>query len=97
VREAAGPRFEELEMHVNASVVHVGDGDASSAVERVAARTGRTTEEVWNSPATLVGSVEAIIDRLLERRESFGVSYYVVQGRAMEAFAPVVARLAKSD
>jgi len=93
VREAAGDRFDELQLHVNASLVQVADRPSETEIERVAARTRQTREQVLASPGTLVGPVEAVVETLLARREEFGVSYYVVQGRVMESFAPVIARL----
>jgi hypothetical protein len=41
-----------------------------------------------------VGTVEEICETLRERRERYGISYLTVFERDMEAFAPVVARLA---
>jgi probable F420-dependent oxidoreductase len=46
-----------------------------------------------DSPAVLVGSLEACVDQLLERRERFGFSYYNLGGD-VEMVAPIVARLA---
>jgi probable F420-dependent oxidoreductase len=92
VRQAAGPRFNHLEIHVNAALVTVGDVSAA-AVEQLAARRGMSPEQVLESPGTLVGSVDALVEQLLARREQYGVTYYVIQGRAMDAFAPVIARL----
>jgi probable F420-dependent oxidoreductase len=92
VRQAAGERLDDLELHVNASLVAVTD-HPWDAVDAVASRTGQTREQVLDSPGTLVGSVDAIVELLLARREQYGISYYVVQGRAMEAFAPVITRL----
>jgi probable F420-dependent oxidoreductase len=93
VREAAGDRFDDLELHVNASLVQVTDHPSEAEIERIAARTGQTRSQVLASPGSLVGSVDTIEETLLARREEFGVSYYVVQGRAMDAFARVVARM----
>jgi len=94
VRQAAGARLNDLEIHVNASLVQVGDVPGSAAaVEQQALRRGMTPEQVLDSPATLVGSIDAIVERLLACRERFGVTYYIIQGRSMDAFAPVVARL----
>ena len=45
-------------------------------------------------PNALIGSVDAICERLVERRERYGISYVMVSMRSTEAFAPVVARLA---
>jgi probable F420-dependent oxidoreductase len=93
VREAAGERFDDLELHVNASLVQVSDHPSEADIERVATRTRQTHAQVLASPGTLIGPVDAVVETLLARREEFGVSYYVVQGRVMDAFAPVVARL----
>ncbi len=92
VRQAAGPRFNQLEIHVNAALVTVG-AVPTAAVEQLASRRGMTPEQVLESPGTLVGSVDALVEQLLARRAEFGVTYYVIQGRAMDAFAPVIARL----
>jgi len=93
VRHAAGPRFDELELHVNASLVAVNTTPAQQELERIAARTGQAPDQVVHSPGSLVGSVQQIIDALHARREQFGLSYYVVQARNIEAFAPVIAGL----
>jgi probable F420-dependent oxidoreductase len=91
VREAAGDRFDDLELHVNASNVEVTDA-RDSAIDEIARRTGQAPTQVLDSPGTLVGSVEAILETLDARREQYGVSYYVINARAMDAFAAVVAR-----
>ena len=46
------------------------------------------------SPIALIGTVDQITERLVERRERFGFSYVVIHETEMEAFAPVVAALA---
>ena len=55
---------------------------------------GVTAEQVDGSPIALIGTIEQIIERLVERRERFGFSYVVIHEAEMEAFAPVVAALA---
>ena len=47
-----------------------------------------------DSPVALVGSVDEIVETLQERRERYGFSYIVVLEPVVEAFAPVVERLA---
>ena len=89
VREAAGDRFDDLELHVNASLVEVTDAPVGGCIDQMAARTGQSPAQVLDSPGTLVGSVEAIVEQLHARREQYGVSYYVVHARFMDAFAPV--------
>ena len=92
VRSAAGARFSELEVHVNASVVAISD-NPRSAVEPFASRTGLSEEEALASPGALVGSVDAILDKLHSARAEFNVNYWVIHARNMDTFAPVIARL----
>jgi probable F420-dependent oxidoreductase len=77
VREAAGARLAEIELHVNVNVV-----DTSAPPE-------------WPSaPNRLIGGVGALCDQLHYWRDEFGVSYFAVNARVMDAIAPVVERLA---
>jgi hypothetical protein len=45
-------------------------------------------------PHTLIGEPAAIADRILEHREKYGITYRVVLGNQMEAYAPGVKQLA---
>ena len=45
------------------------------------------------SPMALIGTEDRISETLRERRERWGISYVTVFPEAIEAFAPVVARL----
>jgi probable F420-dependent oxidoreductase len=92
VREAAGERFSELELHVNGSVVAITDA-REAAVQAFAARTGQTPAEALASPGTLVGSIDSVVDKLHAMRERFGISYWAIHARDVDAFAPVLARL----
>jgi probable F420-dependent oxidoreductase len=93
VRQAAGARFGDLELHINASIVDVSDNPPDEYIERMSARTGQSPAQVLESPGTLVGSVESIVEQLYARREQYGISYYVVHARFMDAFTPVIARV----
>jgi hypothetical protein len=42
----------------------------------------------------LVGTVDQMVEDLCARRARWGISYYVVHEPYMDAFAPVVTRLA---
>jgi hypothetical protein len=46
------------------------------------------------NPYVLVGTVDQIVQDLCARRARWGISYYVVHEPYMDAFAPVVTRLA---
>lgn len=93
VRQAAGSRFDQLELQCLTFAVQVVP-DRAAALERLAGALSRTPDEVAQSPAALVGSVAEIVDQLHERRDRWGFSYVVVHQPEMEAFAPVVAALA---
>ncbi len=93
VRQAAGPRFDDLELNVFAARTEVTDSRAE-AVSTMASQLALTSAQVEASTSFLIGSVESIVDQLQERRERLGVSYIMIFDRVMDAFAPVVARLA---
>lgn len=93
VKEAAGDRFPELELNIICSTVEITD-DRQAAAERIAANWPITPEEVLAAPGMLIGTVDEIVETLQERRERYGFSYFVILEPIMEAFAPVVARLA---
>lgn len=93
VRDAAGDRFDDLELTVMVSDVVVTD-DRMATAERIASAMGVTAAEVLASPQILIGSVDSMVEDLQQRREEFGLSYIVVLDTNMEKLAPVVTRLA---
>jgi probable F420-dependent oxidoreductase len=93
VREAAGPRFSDLELQCWTVAVQVVP-NAAELVSQMAPAFGMSPEQLADSPLALIGTTEAIIDTLVERRERFGFSYVVVHEAELEAFGPVVAKLA---
>ena len=44
-------------------------------------------------PTIFIGTVEQVAEQMLERRERFGISYYMTLDRLMEAYAPLMERL----
>ena len=91
LREVAGERFDELELSALVQRTVVGDG-AAAEVDALAERFGFTTEDLQGSPFVLLGTVDDIVEKLLGLREQLGISYVTV--RELDAFAPVLARLA---
>ncbi len=84
VREAAGERFESLELSQLAYVLAINDS-----------RIDRDVEGDGPPLPRVVMSAGQAVEHLLEQRERYGFSYIPVYGGAqMENFAPVVARLA---
>jgi hypothetical protein len=69
--------------------------DRREGAEDLARRWPRlSAAEILESPYVLVGTVDQQVEDLEQRRERWGISYYVVFEPAMDALAPVVARLA---
>ena len=93
VREGAGDRFASIELEVGGYFLSVTD-NASATAEKFGAGFGLSAEEMLEHPNALIGTVDAICDRLVERRERYGISYVMVSTRSIDVFAPVVARLA---
>jgi probable F420-dependent oxidoreductase len=92
VREAAGDRFDALELQI--AVIATAVVSSHRAAIRGATMLGFPGEEALDLPVLLIGTEEEVCERLLERRERWGFSNIVVPGQSMAAFAPIVARLA---
>ena len=70
--------------------------DRRHAAEELASRwTQLRPEEILQSPYVLIGTVDQIAEDLQAHRERWGISYYVIFEPYIDAFAPVVARLAQ--
>jgi alkanesulfonate monooxygenase SsuD/methylene tetrahydromethanopterin reductase-like flavin-dependent oxidoreductase (luciferase family) len=95
--ESAGRRFEDIELNSLVFVVAITD-DPSGLRKALAANTGMSVEQVASHPIFLTGSPAEIQDGLAKRRERYGLSYIVIQGRdpaVVESFADkIVAPLA---
>jgi probable F420-dependent oxidoreductase len=81
VQAAAGDRFQQLEFNALYLRVQV-DGQPPASGTAYA-----------NLPG-LAGTRQELVDKLLDRRERNLVSYVIVVGSAIDAFAPIVAQLA---
>jgi probable F420-dependent oxidoreductase len=93
VRAAAGDRFDKLDVQTRVHLALVTD-TRDEVAELFAGGFGLTPSEAKSSPHALVGTVDQIVDDLLARRERFGINVVGLPIDAMDAFAPVVARLA---
>jgi alkanesulfonate monooxygenase SsuD/methylene tetrahydromethanopterin reductase-like flavin-dependent oxidoreductase (luciferase family) len=94
VREAAGDRFDQIELSMLLARIIITDHPRDAAAD-LAASLGLTDEQVLGSASILIGSVEGIVEQLQERRERLGISYGVVFSQAAieGGFDRVVARL----
>lgn len=93
VREAAGDRFDDLELNCLCFATLVTDDQAGTA-ETMGKLFGLDAAAALEVPHALIGNVEQITDQIRARRERWGLSYWVIQGDAVDPFAPVVAELA---
>lgn len=94
VRETAGDRYQRLEMSALLQRVVVTENRRQAAEELARRWTQLSPEQILQSPYTLAGSVDELVEDLHERRKRWGISYYVVHEPFIDALAPVVARLA---
>ncbi|CAA9267882.1 MAG: hypothetical protein AVDCRST_MAG50-3253 [uncultured Acidimicrobiales bacterium] len=92
IREAAGDRFDDLELQCLTFMVAITD-DRQSMFDNMAPMFGITPSEAAEVPLALAGTVDQIVETLQQRREEYGFSYVVVHEPEMEAFAPIVERL----
>lgn len=93
VRDAAGDRFDDLELSNLVGFVHVTD-DPASIADAMAPTFGIPADDVLHVPLVLVGTIDSMVDELQRRREEWGFSYVAFDGESWETMAPVVARLA---
>jgi len=91
VREAAGDRFEDLE--ISAFGTFIVTGKRRAGTEDLLARRGWTgigVEDVWQMPTIFIGTLDQIRGDLRARRERFGLSYLVAGEDELPALAEIV-------
>jgi probable F420-dependent oxidoreductase len=98
VREAAGARFAAIELNLLLSGVIVADDRRQAAEEKArqlqANGSTVTADILLESPYWLIGTVDEMVERLVQLRARLGISYVVAREDVFEAFALVVGRLA---
>jgi probable F420-dependent oxidoreductase len=94
VRDAAGDRFDNLELNILVFAATVGPG-AGETRQQLAQLFSISPEDLDASPYAWVGEASTVADQLRAARDRWGTSYFVVQGDAvMDQIAPIVAELA---
>lgn len=93
IRDAAGSRFEDIELNVLIGFCLITDAPEKVA-EAMAPAFGIAPQEALHVPVCLIGTVETMVEELQRRREEWGFSYVGFDGDSWEQMAPVVARLA---
>jgi len=77
VRDAAGDRYERLELNALMQRVIVTDDRRRAAEELTSRWTQLSVEEILQSPYALVGTVDQLGEDLQARRTRWGISYLI--------------------
>ena len=93
IRDAAGARFEQIELQVLTFMTQIVP-NRDEVLANIAPLFGIDPAQAGDIPLVMIGTEDEIVESLQKRREEFGFNDIVVQGDVMEAFAPIVARLA---
>jgi probable F420-dependent oxidoreductase len=97
VRRGAGERFEDIELEIGAYNTIITDHQQATAAA-IGDALGMSAQDILDHPHCLIGSIDFICEQLLQRRETYGISYIAVlddgENNMVESFAPVVERLA---
>jgi hypothetical protein len=95
LRETAGERFAQLELSVITTPVFTNNRrQGAEQVAQTRGWSGVSVEEILEMPTIFIGTIEQVAEQMLERRERFGISYYMTFDHLMEAFAPILPHLA---
>ena len=93
IKEAAGDRYDDLELGVFADNAAVTNNRAEG-VAKYAASMNTTPEMVEEMAATLIGTHDEIVNAIQRHRELYDITYRIVPHYLLDDIAPVVKRLA---
>ena len=91
VKEAAGARFDQIELNTLIGFAIITD-DKSSTLDTMAPIFGITSEEAAHVPLALIGTLEEMEEELEWRRAEYGISYFAHRGRLLAGPRPARAR-----
>jgi probable F420-dependent oxidoreductase len=92
VKEAAGNRFDDLELNALIGFVMITD-DAAGIAEAMAPAFGISADDALHVPLALLGTLDEMGEELQRRREEYGISYWSIESDSWEALGPMVAKL----
>ncbi len=93
VKEAAGERFEDIELNCLIGFALITD-DRQKILDAMAPTFGVDASDAVHVPVVLIGTIEQMVDELQWRRQEYGISYFSIEADCWDTMAPVVARLA---
>lgn len=100
IREAAGERYDRIELQLTVPFVVVTDdrpGVAAAIAGSLPADPSgppADVDAILSTPYVLLGSEDEICATLIERRERWDFSYYAFGSEQVDTVAPIIARLA---
>jgi len=101
VRDAAGERFESIELNIYPSgwPVTITDdlhGEARRVVDRIKQRTGveLSEQDIIDSPHVFIGSIDRLVEKFLQLRAELGITSVLLGD--IDELAPVLERLSGS-
>jgi probable F420-dependent oxidoreductase len=92
VREAAGERFDQLELNALIGFVMITD-EAAGMAEAMAPHFGISADDALHIPVALLGTLDEMTEELEWRRQEYGISYWSIEADCWEDLGPVVAKL----
>ncbi|HEX4588057.1 MAG TPA: TIGR03621 family F420-dependent LLM class oxidoreductase [Mycobacterium sp.] len=93
VRDAAGERFDDLELNISVTAMPTDDSGVPDLTIPRRFLPDLSDDELLRTPAVLSGSTKEIADAIRGYRDTYGVTYITVQQLHAEPFAKVIAEL----
>ncbi|HYN32239.1 MAG TPA: LLM class F420-dependent oxidoreductase [Ilumatobacteraceae bacterium] len=93
VRNAAPERFDELELNIAITAMPIDDSGVPDLSITRRFLPELTDEQLLRTPGVLSGSTSDIADEIRRYRDTYGITYIIVQQPHAEAFAKVIAQL----
>ncbi|HSS09356.1 MAG TPA: TIGR03621 family F420-dependent LLM class oxidoreductase [Acidimicrobiales bacterium] len=96
---SVGRSIDDIELEMNHWLVRVtaADAEANAYLEKIAARYTIDPDVLARSPSVLVGTIEACVDTLVERRDTLGISYFQLDAgyppKDLDELAPILEAL----
>ncbi len=88
-----GRGFDDIEIEIGAYFTVVTD-ERDATLGQMAPMFALEPNQLADHPHALIGSVDSICDQIVERRETYGISYVTFGASAVESVGPIVERLA---
>ena len=90
VRKAAGDRFDELELNIAITAMPIDDSGVPDLSITRRFLPDLTDEQLLRTPGVLSGSTSDIAEEVRRYRDTYGITYVIVQQPHAEAFARVI-------